>query len=456
MSGVIQMRAGAGGGAAPVTAYWFGRFALSATALSAGFSSVRGDPLGNIYVVTVGVNGANTIIAKFDPVGTLLWQKSVTPTASRFVGAVSACAVSSSGIVVAIHDYASGGTANLLHVVSLAADGSTVFNKDLSFPAIANGIPYRPVVSVDGSGNVYVCATVNVAAAPWFPTANFAKLNSAGVVQFHKTLANCFVSGCVTDSAGSVSLLLMPSEDGGNSLFKWCIRRFDSSGNQTANYPFDFGIVAPDWMNVTPTASLSINASGTYAVQLVVYDSAVYDGMFIIASVNSSGTLLWVKHQWDSGQAYSSKGVAIDSSGNVYAAHNDYQVLSFDKYNSSGTFQLARKRQLTGYGDRQVPDSDGISVSPTGTLLACNSNPIVSNEQFVIVQQVPLDGTKTGTYTVAGASMSYTSDIDFYLTGTLVSATTFTTAFSTGSATSSDSAITIATASGNTMSVTAI
>jgi len=162
-----------------------------------------------------------------------------------------------------------------------------------------------------------------------------------------------------------------------------------STGNQ------DFSV----WYNdgqASVTTTTFFDSSGN------VYLGGYHDSSNWFVKMNSSGVLQWAK-TFGGGQQFPNMG-AVDSVGNVYIQVNNGTVAFLVKFNSSGTVQWQR----TMYG--------AASTSNCGTVVVLNDNFLFvtfssSDGSGVNAYQmiVPTDGSKTGTYTVGGKTITYTS-----------------------------------------------
>jgi hypothetical protein len=116
--------------------------------------------------------------------------------------------------------------------------------------------------------------------------------------------------------------------------------------------------------------------------------------------VNSSGTLQWSK-SFGSGQQFPQKG-AVDSSGNVYWGHNDGTKHYIIKLDSSGNVQWQR----TIYGSAGTSNSGNpVIVSGNNMYITFSASDGFNVSGYTAI--LPTDGSKTGTYTVNGKTITY-------------------------------------------------
>ena len=162
-----------------------------------------------------------------------------------------------------------------------------------------------------------------------------------------------------------------------------------SSGNQ-------------DWSVWYNDGQYSVATSCFYDSSGNVYSGGYHASDNYFVKMNSSGTLQWVK-TFGGGQAFPNNG-AVDSVGNVYTQVNNGTVAFLVKFNSSGTVQWQR----TIYGAASTSNCGTVVVLSDNFLFVTFSASDGSGvNAYPMV--VPTDGSKTGTYTVGGKTITYTS-----------------------------------------------
>jgi len=175
--------------------------------------------------------------------------------------------------------------------------------------------------------------------------------------------------------------------DGSNQGF---VRQYSlSSGNLDWSVWYDNG-------EYSVATSLFYDSSGN------VYSGGYHASDNYFVKMNSSGVLQWAR-TFGGGQTFPKQG-AVDSVGNIYTLHNDGTLGYIVKFNSSGTVQW--QRYIAGQAN---PGS-----SNSGTIVVLNDNYILvtfsaSDGTGVNAYQmiVPTDGSKTGSYVVAGKTINY-------------------------------------------------
>ena len=245
-----------------------------------------------------------------------------------------------------------------LFVVKYNSSGTKEWTKQLGSSGrdSANGI------TIDSSGNVYVTG-VTFGGLDWNTSAGandlfVVKYNSSGTKQWTEQLGSestDTANGVATDSSGNVYLegvtygrLNGISNSGRTDVF---VIKFNSSGTRQWTKPL--GTAQNDLAN-----GVSIDSSGNFYVAGVTYkdldgNTRAGSADLFVAKYNSSGTKQWTKHLGTSGRDHA-RGVATDSSGNVFVAGDTYGGLDGNtnagyndlfvvKYNSSGTKQWTKQ-----------------------------------------------------------------------------------------------------------------
>jgi hypothetical protein len=125
-------------------------------------------------------------------------------------------------------------------------------------------------------------------------------------------------------------------------------------------------------------------------------------GSFTIAVVaQATGDTVWSNGLTSSNTFRNFSGVTVDGSNNIYATFSigsPYQWIVIVKYNSTGTVQWVRKVVASGY-DAQ---SWAIKTDSIGNVY-CTAN--WNNTGSLL--KIPSDGSKTGSWTINGVSVSY-------------------------------------------------
>jgi hypothetical protein len=151
-------------------------------------------------------------------------------------------------------------------------------------------------------------------------------------------------------------------------------------------------------------SSTQINSSSTIGSLVCDSSDNIYvaysNGGFTIAKLNTSYTAAWTYKYTNITYIYYD-GMTVDPSGNIWyaSADNSTNTLAILKINSSGSVLLARTLRSTAGGTQ----ASGFGINATTT------NLYVPMGQTNTVAVLPLDGSKTGTYSVGGYTITYSS-----------------------------------------------
>lgn len=288
-------------------------------------------------------------------------------------------------------------------------------------------------LAVDSSGNLYLLGVTG-------STGRLYKLNSSGAIQWQKSFSQGVPFGVKVDSSGNIIVQFY-----GQNPYP-VLAKLDSTGSTVT------------WVRQASTSgqsffynSLAIASSGNIYICGLETAGGGADN-FIIVKYNSSGTIQWKRRTTFNSPSTSATGIVLDSSENVYVSGvaSNTPVGWLYKLDSSGAFVWSRSFS-TCYGGTLVIDSTytylyvtGAKTTPSAqyiikfdtsgtvqwqrTLTPASSSiqgpfgPPSVDSTFIyiamtaslggsgyeyVVERLPIDGSKTGTYTVAGTSMTY-------------------------------------------------
>ena len=303
---------------------------------------------------------------------------------------------------------------------------------------------YAYGVATDLSGNVYVAGGTNGGLDGNTNAGNtdlfVVKYSSSGTKQWTKQLGSSSrdsANGVATDSSGNVYVTGMTKggldgckSAGVEDLF---VVKYNSSG--TKQWTNQLGSSSRDSANgVATDSSGNIYVTGTTYWELDGNTSAGKADLFVV-KYNSSGTKQWTK-QNGTDRYDEARGVATDSSGNVYvtgyteggldgntsAGRSDLFVV---KYNSSGTKQWTKQLGTwdSDFANGVATDSSGNVYVTGSTYRNLDGNTSAGNADLFVVKYNS-SGTKQWTKQLGSSSDDYANGIvtdssgSVYISGT--------------------------------------
>lgn len=208
---------------------------------------------------------------------------------------------------------------------------------------------------------------------------------SDGSVAWAKSQASYGVQNLTWGGVGATSALIAGYERNGPNL-AFCRSMNMSNGN------LNFSRVhsPSSWVGITVFGDANDNA----------YFGGYTDSSSFATKLNSGGTLQWSKY-FGSGQQFPQRG-GVDSSGNVYWGHIDNSKFHIIKLDSSGNVQWQRSIA----GSAGTSNAGNIRVTSNNNLyVAFSASDGTRVNGYIAI--LPTDGSKTGTYTVNGRTITY-------------------------------------------------
>jgi len=270
-------------------------------------------------------------------------------------------------------------------------------------------------ITVDASDDIYIQGRTESTGQGGEDFA-IAKYNSSGTILWQRVLGGAF-----RDRGLSIA------SDSANNIYAF---GFTSS---TVSFRQEFLIVKYNSSGTIQWQRL-LGGSGFQRALAIATDSAnnVYitgrtdsvgagSSDNLLAKYNSSGTLQWQRVLGGASQDVC-QAITIDSADNVYisgysdstgAGNDDFLIA---KYNSSGSIQWQRV-----LGGTDNDESFGIAVDSDDNIYAfgfAEGVRIAGIDDFFLAK-LPNDGSLTGTYSLAGSSITYQSSSLTAATGTL-------------------------------------
>ena len=369
------------GSVTPVAPAWLATFGDAASS-GGGSDSPYGtyvDSSGNVYIVgeAVAASTQNFEVSKYNAAGVIQWQYRYGSSS----GLAYAIAADSSGDL-----YVSGEVGGTPRLYKLNSSGAIQWQKSLNSPDGPRGIQVKSngniILQFNGSTPYPMIAELNSTGS----TVNWVRQTSASG---QSSPYNCVVV------ASSGNIYVAGSESAGGSSANWRVIKYDSSGtiqwkrrttyNNNSSYVSGIAIDSSENVYITGTTAGTPNAA--------------------LHKLDSSGNF-----QWAVTFANVSGGkVQVDSTGSyVYVTGVNNYAQFIAKFNSSGTVQYQRTMTLTYSGNVQTNSYSNIVVTSDFmyTAIAGYLYGGPGGNEYLI-EKLPLDGSKTGTYTVGILTAAY-------------------------------------------------
>lgn len=372
-----------------------------------------------------------------------------TTSTSTFTGMIYNVNLDASGniLLTGTTNDPSFANSNVLSFLKLSSFGIVQLQKSTVLETGAPTMGYG--ASIDGSGNIYVAGRSSSGVTS--SSSYWVKFNSAGTLQsqvrgYPVSGSTYNVQAAWFDSSNNCYIV------GGNGSANNHLLKYDTTGAVSWLYRINNSSVTQPFVSGYTNASGSSIVSTAYGYNPNPCVPCYYQYNAIISGVNSSGTVVWsysvsnytgapVVHMDSSGNGYAgivptsisayatiklnSSGVTqwirsysignptaitTDSSGNVYTCFNSSGDSYIVKYNSSGAIQWQRKLNATYssvalstfYIKSIIITSDNYMI-----LGGWISNPANSSYNYMFSARLPVDGSKTGSVTVAGIVFTY-------------------------------------------------
>lgn len=330
---------------------------------------------------TVGISGiSRSVIYKLDSSGNTLACRFIS---SNGGGNANALNVDGSGnIYVAEYDNTGPQTVKL--------------NSSFTYQAAYqnNASSYFSAASIDPSGNTY--GLFISGSSPYF--FRVVKWDSSGVVTFSRDIANFFYPYANTiayDSSGNT--YIAGASTNFSTGYRGVLIKLSTTG--TTTWYLEYSPTTA----VTFLYGVAVNSSGdVYSVGSTTSDSGNYDAY--VHKVNSSGSQQWKKRLTNGSTTTQYLSVALDSSGNVYAAGSTGGAGMVVKYDSSGNLQW--QRSITASSGNA--SFNNIAIDSNNDLyLAGTLSAAPTGANTPLAMKVKSDGSGTGAYVFGSYTLTY-------------------------------------------------
>ena len=350
-----------------------------------------------------------------------------------FGGFYSTTAISGSSWIAKVGQYLNetsfDGTSNLYSVgrfglvVKTASDGSATWKETITTVGLQfTSFKIKNVSPTE----IYV-------AGEYFDPNNipfFVILNSDGSVASARSITtNGLVDGLAISSSGSVYASgYMATINGGTTVRSHFLRiyngsvttkRYYNSTDTNVNF-IGFGSSDSAYMS-SLTTNLIIKTNSSFSIlwktlsssilplacvesnaDLYVVGQYTASSSFVVTKLNAStGAFVWAKTLTATTSAFC---VAVDNSSNVYIGGRTSANSVIVKVNSSGNLVWQRSVSI---GVTSIIRSISVNNATNTIYALCSPTSTSNNYSFIL--SVPTDGSLTGTYSVGGTSVTYSS-----------------------------------------------
>jgi hypothetical protein len=372
--------------------YFIGTLGGGSSVANAGYS-ITTDSSNNLYFCGLSQNPSyitNFEIAKYNIGGNIQWQRTLSTTNA----AASITSDSSNNLYVV--GASQVGSVNYIQLAKYDSSGTIQWQNTLGAASDSSG-GYG--IAVDSSNNVYVGGYSSVSFSR--PSYHISKYNSSGTIQWQRRLQGSYadyVYGIAVDPSGNV--YVTGSNQGPLSGSDALTAKYNTSGTLQWQTFFNRGASFQ-----TKGYAIAVDSSGnSYICGFGVTATGTRD-MFIY-KVDTSGTVVWGRNFTNTSTQLYGQGIAIDSSGNVYAigyTTTPSSLIQIVKYDNSGTIQW--QRQITQSSSSMY--GLGIKIDSLGNMCIIGYYNLSSS--YILFARLPSNGSLTGTYTVNGASFVYSA-----------------------------------------------
>lgn len=259
----------------------------------------------------------------------------------------------------------------------------------------------------------------------------FMKINTSNAVDFIYTIgvieANTTYNGEITPLIRTDGLIVIGAQQNGTEGF--ALRLVNVSA-LTTSWNYKYANTSSGWGSFIYNTPLLTRIDSSNNMYVVVSTTRTTFGQgVLVMKLDSAGNFTWmVGVRRTTSVNFSVSGSVVDSSGNIYVSgYTSGDVGYVFKLNSSGILQWSLQFTTTTI-------TRGINITSDGTIAVFLTN--TSNYTGNMVMTLPADGSKTGTFTVGGQSVTVANASfaqDTGLTASRANTTTGTAGFYAGS-----------------------
>lgn len=354
--------------------FWYATFGSTVV----NFLILGTDSSGNIYA------SASSAVFKWDRDGALIWARNVS---GPFINGGW---IDASGNVYLAGAYYSSNYYGWL--AKLDTSGTLQWQRSLN----GSGQELWYNAAVDASGNVYVAGYSTSSGGSGNADALIAKYNSAGTLQWQRS-----IGGSGNEYASQMAI----SPDGSLLVL---------SGNTSTSTAGNVDALVTVINTATPSVAWqrSIGTSGYDYGYGVALDSS--NSIYWLTSINGTLSLLKISSgaviQWQKSlpSSYASGWLSTGPDGSLRVFAQIYAGANIYQFATDGTLLLSRSISLDTSNGANSFSLTGLAVSSTAMVFSIYTvmdfSPYGYMDLCGAIVKVPIDGSKTGIWSVAGAS----------------------------------------------------
>lgn len=378
------------------------------------------DSENNIYVGSSSISGSNSypVVSKFNSNGSLSWRRTILTNTA--VIPASNIVVGPDGNVYCVSSLGGNHT-----VVKIDSSGTFVFAR--SFNANED---FPLGITLDPAGNIYMYGYADNTTSGANYYATIVKFNSSGVYQWHK-----FLNSAGTDAFTGVSFdsslnVYAVGQYNQTTESDGLIVKFDTNGNILFQKNYFSGTASQVFIDG------KVETNNLYVCGYTQANSTAGKDAYI-AKLDLNGNYVWQK------TLTSNFGIQFNllylNSGDIYVAGEYNNEILLLKYDNNGNI-LWQRRLYNSSASAGTESVNFIEINNNRLLIAASFGYSFDTRRGGLVFSLPIDGSKTGTYTTASyGNFVYTTlsltGADVTLSVGTTSLTVLTNAFSDSSPT---------------------